>query len=656
MDSNFSVKITADISDLQSRLKAVEVELGKFSKSADKASTSMKNMEQNANRSRMVAFAFGQVVRDAGFFSQSFGLGLLAISNNIPILIDQISLSVKALAPFTGALSLAGSILTALLTIWAYSASAVKKNKETLDDYIKSLNDVREAQLKAAISADDEIRTLELLRRAAQNETFSRKERLKAVKELQERFPDYYASLSAEAIMAGKDADNHNKLARAIRAVAEAEAYKELIKENKKVELTNSQKLIDLQAERVKLQKQLRDLEATPTGITGSKTGRNEKLEGLILAKKEEIFQKDQQIFAVAKERNKARDTANTLEERLLQTLEKQKKVVVITGDFGGVDNINKKTDAFVEYSNAIKSINANQTTTELEKLNAILAAQKTLLDSLSKETYPGVAQDMKLVGDSMGETKNQIIQLETSAKNLKEFNDKLETFKGISEELDKRKLDILSGVGVTEIQKGKLLIEALTDSINKFKDQISKTNDPTLIDYLNKQILILKLELAGVSASFNDALNIEIAVKNATEWTQYLAQTVGGDLVDAFNQMLTTGKLSFESIGRALLGMIKKLAAAAMAAAVLSAILSSIFPGAGGNGFKEIFGKITGINLAGNSIPGAALTTNSSGINTSMATSSAMGSSSSVLETRVSGNDLVILLDRASNNRNKYF
>ena len=121
---------------------------------------------------------------------------------------------------------------------------------------------------------------------------------------------------------------------------------------------------------------------------------------------------------------------------------------------------------------------------------------------------------------------------------------------------------------------------------------------------------------------------------------------------------MLTTGKLSFESIGRALLGMIKKLAAAALAAAVLSAILSSLplGGGGGGTGFKDMFKVISGVNLSGNSIPGASLATNASGINTSMATSSAMGSSSSVLETRVSGNDLVILLDRASNNRNKYF
>ena len=456
--------------------------------------------------------------------------------------------------------------------------------------------------------------------------------------------------------MAGKDADAHNRLAKAIKAVANAEAYKELIKENRKVELTDNEKLVDLQAERVKLEKQLKALREKPTGISGSKTGRNEKLEGLILAKREEIYQVDQQIIAVAKERNKARENNLRLEEKLLKTLEQQKNISPITGDFGTVDNIDKKTDAFKEYANALKSITANQTTTELEKLNGQLAAQKTLLDSLSKETYPGVADDMKLVSDSMVETKNQVTALESSAKNLKEFNDKLETFKNISENLSKRRLDIYAGVDVTKSQKLKQEIEAVSDAIIAFQTEISKTQDATIIDFLNQQILILKQQLTSLGVTFTDVLNIEIAAKNASEWAQYLAQTVGGDLVDAFNQMLTTGKISFESIGRALLNMIKKLAAAAMAAAVLSAILSSLFPGAGGTSFKEVFAGITGMRLGKNSMPGASLVTNSSGINTSMATSSAMGSSSSVLETRVSGNDLVILLDRASNNRNKYF
>lgn len=648
MDSNFRVKIDVDISDLNNRLKAVEAQLQKFSQSAERAAGSTNKMNAEANRGRLVAFAFGQVVRDAGFFANSFSLGILAISNNIPILIDQLSLSVKALQPFAGALSLIGSLLTAGLTIWAYSSQAVKKNKESIDDYIKSLDDVREAQLKGAISADSEIRTLELLRRAAQNETFSKKERLKAVKELQERFPDYYASLSAETIMAGKDAKAHEQLANAIMAVAKAEAYKELIKENKKVQLADNQKLVDLQAEIIK-QKAIIAKSKEEVGSLNAAKRR--------LAATNKIRETEEEIYRVAKERNKARSNNISLEKLLTGELEKQKNISIITGGFGEIEDIGKKTDAFQEYANAIKAINANQATTELEKLNAVFSAQKTLLDALSKETYQGVADDMKVVGDSMLETKNQILALESSAKSLNELNEKLITFKNIGEALDKRRLDIYSGIDTTKSQKIKQDIEATSDAIIAFQAEISKTQSGTIIEFLNKQIDVLKQKLSELGVQFKESLNIEIAAKNASEWAQYLAQTVGGDLVNAFNQMMTTGKFSFESIGRALLGMIKKLAAAAIAAGILSAILSSLTGGAAGTSFKDMFKAISGINLVSgiNAAPIAQVTTGTS-MNTSMVTSSAMSQSMPVLETRVSGNDLVILLDRASNNRNKYF
>jgi hypothetical protein len=659
MDSNFSVKITADISDLQSRLKAVEVELGKFSKSADKASTSMKGMEQNANRGRMVAFAFGQVVRDAGFFSQSFSLGILAISNNIPILIDQISLSVKALAPFAGALSMVGSILTAGLTIWAYSSAATDKAKKSNEDYIETLKGINKANLQGKVDAQADIINLDLLYKASTNVSLAMKERLKAANEIKETYPEQFQNFSAEDIALKKAERGYYNLRDALIKVAEARAAQSILVKNAETRLINEQKIADLEAEQIKNQAELkkqRDAERKGGVISGGTLAGFGDVSAMqrVSAANSKLVETTKELKRLRTENTKLLNDDAALVEKIKNTTA-DVGIKSITGDFSAQD-INTKTDAFQEYSNALKSITANQTTTELEKLNAVLSAQKTLLDSLSKETYPGVANDMKMVGDSMGETKNQIIALEASAKNLKEFNDKLETFKNISENLSKRRLDIYAGVDVTKSQKLKQEIEAVSDAIIAFQTEISKTQDATIIDFLNQQILILKLELAGLKTTFTDALNIEIAAKNAAEWAKYLAQSVGGDLVNAFNEMLTTGKLSFESIGRSLLGMIKKLVAAAMAAAVLSAILSSLFPGGGGTGFKDMFKVISGVNLSGNSIPGASLTTNASGINTSMATSSAMGSSAPVLETRVSGNDLVILLDRASNNRNKYF
>ena len=92
MDSNFQVTISANIADLQRSIKDAQATLAQFKQSADGAAEATRNMEANANRGRLVAFAFGQVLRDAGFFAQDFRLGILAISNNIPILIDQLVL------------------------------------------------------------------------------------------------------------------------------------------------------------------------------------------------------------------------------------------------------------------------------------------------------------------------------------------------------------------------------------------------------------------------------------------------------------------------------------------------------------------------------------------------------------------------------------
>ena len=150
MDSNFQVKITVDISDLQKRVSAIEKELSKISttsstagknikSSFDYASTSIEKVGLDMNRARMATFAFGQVIRDAGFFQQSFGLGILAISNNIPILIDQLALASGVSAGFAAAISLVGSALTAGLTVFAYWAQGVEREGGSVAGTIKKM-------------------------------------------------------------------------------------------------------------------------------------------------------------------------------------------------------------------------------------------------------------------------------------------------------------------------------------------------------------------------------------------------------------------------------------------------------------------------------------------------------------------------------------
>ncbi len=257
MDSNFSVKITADITELQARLNTLESTVDKFKVSMDKAAGATKTLEQNANRGRMVAFAFGQVIRDAGFFANSTSLGILAISNNVPILIDQLSLAIPALSGVAGTLSLLGSLLTAGLTIWAYSSEAVKKNKQSIDEWRQSLDDATEIQLKGQQAALEEVTSLDILYRAATNVANSTKTRMQAAKQLQDLYPSIFANMSQESILLGKAKSGYDSLRISIIETAMAEAAKDKIVQNASRILDNNVRIREAQIQKSKLAAQL---------------------------------------------------------------------------------------------------------------------------------------------------------------------------------------------------------------------------------------------------------------------------------------------------------------------------------------------------------------------------------------------------------------
>jgi hypothetical protein len=268
MDSNFSVKITADISELQGRLKSVEVVVEKFKKSMDDAGNATKAMEQNANRGRLVAFAFGQVLRDAGFFAQDFRLGILAISNNIPILIDQLVLLSGVSKGVGSVFSLLGSLLTAGLTIWAYSGDAVKKNKESIEDWRKSLDDAIEVQLKGKQSALEESTSLDILYKAATNVANSNKTRTEAAKELQDLYPRIFGNLDTESIKLGQAKNAYDALKKSIVETAFVEAAKNKIVENATRVLDNDTRIREARINRIKAETELLKEQQKTRGVS----------------------------------------------------------------------------------------------------------------------------------------------------------------------------------------------------------------------------------------------------------------------------------------------------------------------------------------------------------------------------------------------------
>ena len=656
MDSNFQVTIQASVEGLRKSIKEAQGVLGQFEVSADKAAAATKGIEREANRGRLAAFAFGQVIRDAGFFSQSFGLGLLAISNNIPILIDQLTLLAGLSGAAGSAISLLGSLLTAGLTIWAYSASAVDKNKQSIDEYINTLDDLTQTKLAAANQSKGELIDLENLRKAAQDQTLSLKERLNAVKALKETWPSYYQNLSDEAIMAGNDAQAHRNLANAIISVAKAQANKDKIVQNsKKIDVKYQQ----IQDSKLAQEKFVSDaILKVRKGLIdeGIKTD-SAYFKNYIAGAKSRI-QSSEKYNEFTKEQNRLEAERGELMYSNLQladqtlSLVKNTGTIAITGDFG------KKGKA------------------EKEKVD------------------PEIIKNQEL------------------------FNATLEQYWKITDDLSGRRLDIYSAVDTKKSQQIKQDIESTSDALNKYLKLSSESPDLNAFLEMQATIDALKAKLAELGVAFQSAINTENAADKLKKFNDAILGILNTGIVDAFSSSfmaigdaISRGGNIADAAGSALLGSIANIAQqlgelaigvgisikaiklslkslnpfVAIAAGIALLTLAgyarnraSAIAGSGGGGSSSstpsggsfggvrpfasggiISGDTLGLmgeypNARSNPEVVAPLDKLTSLISGSIGDMG--GNMGGQLTARISGNDLVILLDRASKNRKNYF
>jgi len=538
MDSNFQVKITADISDLNSRLKSVEQTLSKFKGSTDEAAASMSKMNNEAGRGRLVAFAFGQVIRDAGFFANDFGLGLLAISNNIPILIDQLVLMSNVSKGLGAALSVAGSVITAALTVVAYTMMYAKKASEDFNNELA----------KGTGEANKNALALKSLLSIAQDETLSLRQRQDAVNRINAEYKEFNGNLTVAGASSQKTSNLVDRLTKSMLLNAQATAI--------------ANEYSRLSTEAFKLQN-------TPLA-----------------------------------------EQAGLLD-----------KAKVYWKSF--LDFLNPFTGQGNPIADFTKGAQAGLNKFGLEAFTSRTKELKTTMSGLESQ-LKGVYSQITALGLSNEKTKKS-----TSSVN----------------EATREQIDLIAKtVGVTQ-----------------------QNNE------VQAQGNVIYQDLVGTFSLFDEQQ------KKANESVKFLVQAVGGDLVNAFSVMLETGNLSFSGVIKAIGNMIKKLIAAIAAAAILSLILGSIFPKSNKTDFKSIFGMLSGLNLGGGremasggivSTPTRALIGEYPGARSNpeivapldklqgiLANTIGGGQVGAVIaETRVSGNDLAILLKRADKNRNGYY
>lgn len=242
-ESTLGQNLLKNIQTLDTKIKELDASIGNH----------QRNVGNYASSWNGLSFSIQQVARELPSLAVSPQTFFLAISNNLPILADQLALTKQRVQELknTGqsftpvwkqVLSSIISWQTALvagitvLTLYgkeiAEWVGSLFKGKKAVDAAKVATEQFHETLSGGNIDAQGEIVKLEQLYKAATDLSNTQKERAEAVKKLQDLYPAYFSNMSNEQIMLGDAITAYNDLRDAIIQTAEAKAAEERIKEN----------------------------------------------------------------------------------------------------------------------------------------------------------------------------------------------------------------------------------------------------------------------------------------------------------------------------------------------------------------------------------------------------------------------------------------
>lgn len=267
-----------NIESLDTKIKELDASMGVHTR----------NVGNYASGFNMLGFQIQQVARELPSLAYGPQIFFSAISNNLPMLADEIARAKKSVDELKKAgqtftpvwKQIASSIFSwqtllvagvTVLTLYGKEitnwVASLFKGKNTIDAATAALEQFNSAMAQGLVSAQSELTKLNLLYRAATDLSKPYEERAEAVKKLQDIYPAYFGNMAAEQVMVGNAVGAYENLRDAIIEVAQAKAAQELITENVikklKIEGTDEYKRIQSYADRIDtLQSKINDLQS----------------------------------------------------------------------------------------------------------------------------------------------------------------------------------------------------------------------------------------------------------------------------------------------------------------------------------------------------------------------------------------------------------
>lgn len=264
--------------------------MDKYQKSTGKHTLSVGNYKQAFDG---LGFSVSQVARELPSLAISANTFFLAISNNIPMVVDeiqklraaneaaakageaQVSITGKLIKSMFSFNTVMVLVLTAFslwgkdVTNWIGSLFTGKKRVENLTG---SLKHMAEAMQSARLETAKETVKLNVLYKTATNNAKSTTERTKAVKALKREYPEYFKNLSDEEIKLGKASKAYKEATKAITENAKARAALDKITELQKEFIDTDQKRIGLLTKQVQAQGELAKAEQYTAKVSSTIT------------------------------------------------------------------------------------------------------------------------------------------------------------------------------------------------------------------------------------------------------------------------------------------------------------------------------------------------------------------------------------------------
>lgn len=363
-------------------------------------------LKKSTANAGQAATNFGRIISDLPY-------GFIAIQNNIDPLIQSLGFG----AGLGLVITLLGSALTTLSQKYGGLGNAIDALNPLLSEQEKLQKQINATALEATKGAQKEIASLETLYRASQNVLLPLKDRKAAVDELQKQYPDYFKSLSDEAILAGKAAKAYDELKNAIVAKATVQAFEnkiaeqgaknaELLEKRAKLETELSQ-ILAKRPDIIKAIQKQQDLTDVNSLTEAGNAG------GTVI---DRFLKIRDQLEGISKDQLKVNDATGQY-KKLIDDLVKQFGTkIIIDPDTSAEKKIKTVADIIAEMNKELKAVNDQFAVTGgsgTKFANDLISVYKKAVGELSKI---GVSVDTPIIGNITTEVEKLQAQLKSKS------------------------------------------------------------------------------------------------------------------------------------------------------------------------------------------------------------------------------------------------